>query len=139
MFSIRSFTPALILAIAIVGCAADPGSRTESTGSDDTTSAEPTSAPTSTEPAEPKLTQPAASAVCSAGGLFCCNVVAAAGTPLVASVLALLGVRADLVDESVGVTCQTVASASACTTVPTCCTSNLANLVALDCAAPNTP
>jgi hypothetical protein len=85
------------------------------------------------------ITTPAASMACDAGGLFCCNVVASASTPLVSAVLALLGVRVDLVDESVGLTCQTVATASACTAVPTCCTSNLANLLALDCSAPNTP
>lgn len=159
MSSIRMFASSLILAASLIACAADAPTGTDSTSDPTPTDpstptappADPTPAPTPADPtgsdpttvdpttAASQITPAAANAVCNAGGLFCCNAVASASTPAVSALLALLGIHVDLLDESVGLSCQATATASACTRVPTCCTSSLLNLVALDCSAPNTP
>jgi hypothetical protein len=151
MSRIQMLVSSLILGASIIGCAAEPTAKptppaTDDTTADPSTPSAPTPAdpatptdpttPTETTPPEPQLTKPAASPACTAGGLFCCNAVASANTPLVASLLALLGVHVDALTEAVGVTCQNVATVDACSNVPACCTSNLLNLVALDCSTP---
>ncbi|PIL35392.1 hypothetical protein GSI_02118 [Ganoderma sinense ZZ0214-1] len=69
------------------------------------------------------------------GTLLCCDLLASPNDPIVAPILASLGIPASSLDEPVGVTCTPLNSTQAqCPTQRACCTDNDFNgVVALDC------